>query len=279
MCLLCVFLPGSQPDPDALARAAKRNPDGFGWAIVVGDEIISHRTMDPDEGVSSFVAARREHSDGPALWHARFTTHGTSDLYNVHPFPVNDDPRIVVAHNGVLPVYPSGARSDTHEFAARMLRAEDLDSPGAMYWLGEWAAGSKLAILSVSPDTRERLYIVNENDGKWSDETPGVWYSNESHAPVVPFRFSADPRATKTTKKGDKKKGEPVALAWGEIPENDDDLPDPWKMYVGGPMIECGSCGELWPDYVGWCESCGDDISDEPPIVWDDDPVSVGGGS
>lgn len=264
MCLLVAYRSGAMPDPSALSRATSRNPDGFGWAIVVGDEIVTYRTLDPSDGVSSFVSARAKYPDGPALWHARFTTHGASDLTNVHPFPVNGDPRIVVAHNGVLPVDPTGTRSDTHEFALSMLRADDLDNASAMYWLSAWAEGSKLVVLSASPETSERLYFVNESAGKWSDDEPGVWYSNASHAPYVAPSFSADPRRSKTSA------SDRLALAWGAIPDDDDDddLDGPWAFYNGGPMVEC-ECGTMWPDFCSWCDDCGLSLSsDDREFAW-----------
>jgi len=282
MCLLVVYRSGAMPDPDALARAAVRNPDGFGWAIHTGAAILTHRTMCPAEGVASFVAARAEHPHGPALWHARYTTHGVSDVTNVHPFPVNGDPDIVVAHNGVLPIVPTGTRSDTHEFARSMLRADDLDSPGAMYWLGEWAAGSKLAILSASPATRESLYIVNEQAGEWSSDEPGVWYSNTSHRPMVAPTFSADPR--KSGKSGKSAPAVSVATGWGELApaawDDDDDRDgfDPWEFYdPTDGIVECPepSCGELWPGVCQWCEQCGADLSGEHVSRWDDELTEV----
>lgn len=272
MCLLAFYSPGSLPDRDALTRAAERNPDGFGWAIVVRDEILTHRTLDARDGVQSFVEFRAMFPDGPALWHARFTTHGTNDLSNVHPFPVGGDSRIVVAHNGVLPVTPMGDRSDTHEFAATMLRPSDLDEPGARYWLANWARGSKLVVLSVHPDSEEPWYIVNEELGHWSDSERGVWYSNDGYRPQTPRAFTADPRAT-------------FALGgwkWDTVTtvpddEHDDEHEsDPWNFYTDGPIVECANCGELWPGFVEWCDQCGTDLRDTGRFSWDDDDDRAG---
>lgn len=265
MCLLVVYRGGSYPDPAALTRATRRNPDGFGWAIMVGDEIITHRTLDPADGVASFVEYRDRFPDGPAIWHARFTTHGTSDLSNVHPFPVAGDPRVILAHNGVLPLNPTDGRSDTHAFAADLMRPEYLDDPAVMMWLGTWAKGSKLAILSTHPATRERFYIVNEHLGSWSDDEPGVWYSNESHAAFVDRGFTADPRsfvATGSTSytPTDDRPSDTYVGRWDDpfIPAT----PDAWDQWQDDdPIIECAMCGEYWPGFVDGLCTCGTDLA------------------
>lgn len=264
MCLLIAYLAGARPDPAALSRAAARNPDGYGWAIVSGGEIISHRTLDASEGIASFVEARSRHLDGPAIWHARIGTHGALDLENCHPFSVAGDSRVVLGHNGMLPLSASKGRSDTRILCEEMLRPSDLDHPGAMYWLGEWAAGSKLAILSARPDTASSLYLVNEYLGEWSDVEPGVWYSNRSHADIVPISFSADPRLESSKPK------KTVGVLYDSTGLDVGDDSSPWDYY--GPansIIECDICGELWPDFCDWCETCGADLDGCEVISYD----------
>lgn len=280
MCLLAFYKPGAQPDPAALSRAATRNPDGFGWAIVVGGEILTHRTLDPNDGVSSFVEFRSMFPDGPALWHARYTTHGTTDLTNVHPFPIGGDSRAVVAHNGVLPVTPMGNRSDTHQFAAEMLRLTDLENDGALYWLSNWSRGSKLVVLSVHPDSSRQWWIVNEEAGHWSDREPGVWYSNDGYREHVARVFTADPRGQFRVGAWQWDDDDDVSVI-GAAPNDDDDdgQPDPWEFYTGGAIVECPDCGELWPGFCEWCDTCGTDIRDQSRFVWDDDDETTGVGS
>ena len=279
MCLLAFYSPGAQPDAAALSRAATRNPDGFGWAIVVGDEILTHRTLSASDGVSSFVEFRAMFPDGPALWHARFTTHGTTDVTNVHPFPVGGDPRVVVAHNGVLPVTPMGDRSDTHQFAADMLRLTDLENDGALYWLANWAHGSKLVVLSVHPDSSRQWWIVNEELGHWSDREPGVWYSNEGYREQVARVFTADPRGQFRVGAWQWDTDDDVTVI-GATPNDDDgEQSDPWEFYTGGAIVECPDCGELWPGFCEWCDTCGTDIREQSRFVWDDDDETTGVGS
>lgn len=262
MCLLAVYRPGAQPDSEALLRATVRNPDGFGWAIVVESEVMSYRTMDPADAVASFVEHRAAYREGSALFHARFTTHGSTTLYNCHPFPVGDSRRVVVAHNGILPVEPSKGRSDTHEFAAEMLRPGDLDNPAAMYWLARWAEGSKLAVLSADPTTAFDCYIVNEELGTWYGDT---WYSNEGWRELPVFGYSANPR---------------IASRFGSYTEQllAEGVADAWEWYrPGDGVVECSACGEHYPDFVDWCDECGGDLRFSP-VCFDDGDFVLGGG-
>lgn len=264
MCLLVAYLPGALPDPAALSRAASRNPDGYGWAIVAHGRIISHRTMDASDGVDSFVAARAANPDGPALWHARIGTHGGRTLENCHPFTVADNPLVVVGHNGMLPISTRCGRSDTRVFASEMVRVSDLDSPGAMYWLERWAEGSKLVFLSADPSTVHPLYIVNESDGHWLESEPGVWYSNDSHEERVPLWSSSDPRKSAgSTSSG----GDPI-----EVGRSDLGPSDPWAFYRDGdPVLSCGECGQVWPGFCEWCDDCGTMLDESAVVVFPDD--------
>jgi hypothetical protein len=129
-----------------------------------------------------------------------------------------------------------------------------------MYWLGKWAYGSKLAILSAHPDTAKQLYIVNEHLGDWSDVEPGVWYSNSGHLEAVQSWFSSDPR------KGSKLYGATKPGEVEDVLEVEDAFEvedvlgrwDPWAYFEDGDKIaECAECGELWPAWVDWCDECG----------------------
>ena len=49
----------------------------------------------------------------------------------------------------------------------------------------EWASGSKLVILSVSPLAQYDWYILNESLGHWFN---GVWFSNNSYKPYYTYK-------------------------------------------------------------------------------------------
>lgn len=184
MCLLTYFLPGVQPDTDALALGAEWNSDGHGYAIVVGDRIVTRKSMVPNDLIDEFESMRRKHPDGPALFHSRIGTAGTVGKENCHPFQVGNDPRTVVAHNGIMPESMQPAkgdpRCDTRIFAEKHLPYRNLNSAKSRRKLGKWLGTDKVVVLSVNPAHRESSWLINGRHGIWDNES-GVWYSNSSY--------------------------------------------------------------------------------------------------
>lgn len=180
MCLLIYASPGSTPTKKALRTAGKNNPDGFGFAFAINNQIVRHRSMDLEDTIKFFHEMRAEYPMAHAIFHLRITTHGGTNLDNCHPFMVDDG--IVLGHNGMLPIKEQDGKSDTRQFAEEWLPqlgvAELLDNPENFAELEKFATGSKLAILSVNPVLAKPVYIVNEGDGHWDK---GVWYSNNSY--------------------------------------------------------------------------------------------------
>jgi len=185
MCMLCVVPPNVLPSRDKLMYSAINNPDGFGFAIVVSSEkrIIVEHTMNPDEAINRFLELRAKYPDDYALWHARYATHGTTDLSNCHPFYVLDD-NTVLAHNGVLSVdiKAGDTRSDTRIFAdeilAKMGGVTALDNPHLYGMIEEYTSGSKLCVLTVDPKAEYQMYLIHADKGQ-EDESK-VWWSNDS---------------------------------------------------------------------------------------------------
>lgn len=181
MCLLIAINGGADVTDRRLEAAAVNNPDGFGFAIHTGNHLLRFRSMDIDETITEWRFARKFFPDTPAVWHLRYATHGTVDVSNCHPFEVGHDPRIMLAHNGVLPIEESQGRSDTRILAESRLAQEEanwMDDPTKVEVMEKWLGSSKLAILSSHPDLKRNLYILNEGHGHWED---GVWYSNYSY--------------------------------------------------------------------------------------------------
>lgn len=189
MCLLMVSL-GQVPDYRHLVNANNNNPDGFGYAIHTGDRIITSRGMNAQQALDKFYDALDPlGSDFVAIYHARITTHGDSIVENAHPFRVGGRKDVILAHNGMLPVHPRSGdkRSDTRIFAEDIMPnmgIEMLDDAYSFRRLEDWAAGSKLAILSTAPELRDSVYIVNEHLGDWQDD---IWWSNGSYKNTYPF--------------------------------------------------------------------------------------------
>lgn len=237
MCLL-TFLPAHvMPDTTALLNGAAINNDGHGFAIVTPDRLIVRHGLDPEHIVAAFDTLRRQHPQGPALFHSRFSTHGRQhSIDNCHPFPVGGDQRTVLAHNGVLPtiVHPAkdDPRSDTR------ITAEDF-----LPWFGSlrasrvrrrferWMTPSNLAvILTVDRRFKQQAYIFNEEQGIWDGD---IWYSNDGYLPPLPDRTS-------------------LRREWR-----------PWERMEPAAMV-CQACqAYIHPaDDVclccGWCPGCGE---------------------
>ena len=187
MCLLVFMEEGRTATRDALEQASWYNDDGFGWAIHAGNRIIVGKSMEFDKAYDEFIAARKDHQ-GPALFHLRITTQGTTDLSNCHPFQVGSDQLSYVAHNGMLPIKQdvNDKRSDTRVFAETLLPKRGgitlLNSEKQELKLSQWAAGSKLVFLTANPASKWRYVIINSDLGHWGDgDNEGVWFSSSSY--------------------------------------------------------------------------------------------------
>lgn len=181
MCLLTFMQEYTTADTDELAIGAVNNPDGFGYAVHAGTHIVKGSGLNFDAVLDNFLKTRAIHS-GPALFHSRITTHGSTSINNCHPFQVGKDTNTVVAHNGMLPIAARNGMSDTAIFAKELFPswggASTLNSKKTRKKLSKFADGSKLVFLSANPDVQDDYYIINENDGHWVE---GVWWSNNSY--------------------------------------------------------------------------------------------------
>jgi glutamine amidotransferase len=192
MCLLTLIPDYVSPDMDRFKIAAQSNPDGFGFAISTGKKLHIVRSMNFEEVANKFVDARKT-MQGPAIFHFRWTTHGTNTVDNCHPFLLGQDSQTVMGHNGILPVKmdKDEKRSDTRVFAEDIMPAiggvSSLDDGEYFNQMAEWAKGSKLAFLTVNDDAKYDWYIVNEKDGHWDSD---IWWSNSSYK-QAPIRYAS----------------------------------------------------------------------------------------
>ncbi|WP_327097395.1 class II glutamine amidotransferase [Nocardia vinacea] len=188
MCLLTCFPPGVAPDPSALRIGAHTNHHGHGYALIIGGQIRTDHSMNPEPLIEEFIDLRARHRDGYALFHSRYATRGVHGIENCHPFPLGNDPRTVLAHNGTLPkrVHPRAydPRSDTRIAAEEYLAGQpfgSIDTHRGARGLASWLGTSKLLILTVDPTYHHRAYLFGEQAGIWED---GIWYSNTSYQPM-----------------------------------------------------------------------------------------------
>jgi hypothetical protein len=198
MCLLMVAQPGATPSESYLKCACHNNPDGFGYAIHTGDKIVTSRGMNWSIVVDDYYAALEKYPNSWSMFHARLATHGAEVKANCHPFRVGGSERLVLAHNGILPLTlpKHERRSDTKYFAEVILprwskRAGHistiLDDEENFAEIGKWAKGNKLAIFSTFRRLKKPVYIVNEELGSWDD---GIWWSNSSHKDVYRWHYT-----------------------------------------------------------------------------------------
>lgn len=250
MCLLCVFEPNVTPTRQQLMNAARQNPHGYGYAFLTEDRILTGRGMDADEVIDRFLRIREGFPNTYAMFHARYTTHGSTNKSNCHPFRVGGDPNIVLGHNGILPVdVPKGDdRSDTRLFAEDILPEfiEWLDDPDGFDQLEDWAGGSKLAIFSLDPRLKHGVYIVNEQLGHWDN---GAWWSNHSYKGYSFSSPSSSYYRSHYKKWWDDEDDTPAESCGSEMTLW-------WKRQSDQSCIYCGSSlGDDEWEY-GFCDNC-----------------------
>jgi hypothetical protein len=119
----------------------------------------------------------------PAMFHARYGTHGTKTLDQVHPYRVVGD--IYMAHNGIFDIpTPDKTKSDTWHMARRLgchgaSRLENLiQSEPWRQVFGEHIGGNKVSFISPSFG----IITINEHLGH---DVNGVWMSNDTYKPRV----------------------------------------------------------------------------------------------
>lgn len=184
MCMLCVVPPNVIPSKDKLVNSALNNPHGFGFAIVIPHEnrILVERSMNADKSIADFLEMRARYPEGYAMWHARWATHGKTDISNCHPFRMGRDNLTYLGHNGILSVLEDDKdhRSDTRIFAEDLLPSiggvSSLDNPQVWNMLEDFTTGSKVCVLTLNPAAKQQMYLLHADKG-WHDDS-GVWWSN-----------------------------------------------------------------------------------------------------
>ncbi|MCE0539869.1 hypothetical protein LWF15_30675 [Kineosporia rhizophila] len=252
MCLLSYLPPRTQPDMQALYNGTFWNRDGHGYAIVAGERILVHRGMGAEVVLEGFERDRAEHPDGPALFHSRLATDGDVHLANCHPFPVGQDPRTVIAHNGMLPndVVPArdDIRSDTRICAENFIprRLGSLHTARSRRRLSTWMGRlNKIVILTVDPRYAARAYILNEEAGIWHR---GTWYSNDTFEPSPLLEVAWHDLDTTSAQN---------RLGSNGFGGEHDGLDGRYAI-AGDRVRECGVCLSAVPADERGCSACGD---------------------
>ncbi len=299
MCILSYLPAEVKPDADGLFNGGMNNPDGHGWAIVAGNQILVGKSLKLADALDEFVEVRERHLEGPALFHSRWMTHGKVNVANVHPFDVAGSARTVVAHNGIFrkAAHPEAGdpRSDSRKFADEILHRQfrRLDRPGVRNALRQWCGTNKLVILTVDPRYQEPSYIINENLGEW-DKSTGIWHSNGDYRYVTQRHYYSSYEydwswpsriGTKKQKKAWRKKAKAAALElpaprstadtstdleiWTPetklwTPQTSDDETRCRFTCEGHARGEAGYCDTCW-----CCQDCGEHAHDCQCWCWD----------
>jgi hypothetical protein len=256
MCLLMVASPNYTPTRQELMCACTNNPDGFGFAIHIGDRIITGKGLNAEHVVSKFLKLRGQYPDSWAMFHARWATHGSVCATNSHPYEVGGRQDIILAHNGVLGIdIPAGDdRSDTLVFSEDWLPnfLELLDDECGFGELEELVSGSKICIFSTAPELQNQVYLLNEDLGHW---VGGLWWSNYSYQVRDSWMFG-----TKNY----------YSSNWDYIKDDDyveNDFCFSCEMYEPHPLVDfvcatCNSCLDCLAD-LGECLCYRPDLHQE----------------
>ena len=199
MCIMTLMPKGVETPVEGLRNGGLANRDGYGYAIATGDGFKVGHGFGLEAILAEFAEAREAHGLAPAIFHSRFSTHGSDRVENLHPFVVPaSGGDVYLAHNGIMPsrYWPAAGvdKSDTRIYTGA-IRPSDLSSRGlpsrrsAARMAADIGTGNKLILLHKSGRAR----IINAEIGEWSG---GCWWSNGAfkRKPLASFIPSVDGR-------------------------------------------------------------------------------------
>ncbi len=190
MCL-AIYQPCGISIPEShLSEGFKNNPHGAGFMFFDENGVLqTRRFMGYADFIEEYERCWAMHGQySPFAVHFRWATHGTTNIDNVHPFRMNEN--VAVLHNGIIDcLIADKAMSDTAAFVRDYLGAlprNFQDNPYLFEMVEQYAAGSKLVLMTNDPDAQYSAYIFNEQLGHWTDK---AWYSNASYSCAKPRGF------------------------------------------------------------------------------------------
>ena len=125
MCVIIHRQPNVTINPEKIESACKVNPDGYGISIIDRGKMETIKKYNSNGNDSAEVIRLLDEAKGfPMFVHLRYTTKGSKDEDNCHPFEVFSDGnyKVMLMHNGTLSSMGDANRSDTREFAEDYLR-------------------------------------------------------------------------------------------------------------------------------------------------------------
>ena len=145
-------------------------------------------SMDMDSFILQYLESYATYgASSPFMVHMRIATHGSVSLANCHPFTIELDGEgdMRFMHNGIIANVDKDVEgtdlTDTEGLALFVLNDMHdgwLDNPHLVDFIETFIDYSKLVFLTTSPALDKNLYILNDDNGVWSED--GIWYSNYS---------------------------------------------------------------------------------------------------
>jgi len=184
MCLIIKSDNASELKPNLLKSAYSNNSDGFGGMFLADGKIQTFKELPKNENEVVKLWDKYKDMKIPMGLHFRFTTNGSTNKANCHPFEVLNKKQhnrsLWVMHNG--PQLPTPMidvdKSDTHQYVKWVLRPMLSNNPELIYnkaWVDmiEDSIGSdKLLFLDGS---NGKFVIINEDHGETLEN---MWLSN-----------------------------------------------------------------------------------------------------
>lgn len=192
MCIAIYKPAGKVIDRDTLHRCYLKNKDGCGFAYFKTDgtpegrELVIVKSMNFQEFYEDYEFHSVLNSDRPFLIHFRIATHGTVNLFNCHPFKIDDSH--VMIHNGIIHNIrncPDKMRSDTQMFVDDILKelpSRWMVNLGITNLIEDYIGASKVVVLAAD----DTVTIYNEAKGEWAED---IWYSNSGYKEVKVYTW------------------------------------------------------------------------------------------
>lgn len=156
------------------------NADGIGFMFATESGALRTRKFLPNDLKDFEDAIRRLPNDNRTIAiHARYKTHGTINMDNVHPYPVVDG-RIAMMHNGVLSHGNAAdpAKSDTWHYIERHVK------PLMSVYPDAYKNEGVISIIENDIGTGNRFVFMNDQgeleiyNKHTGIEHEGMWFSN-----------------------------------------------------------------------------------------------------
>lgn len=190
MCVIVHQPAETEFEKETFDKLWKRNDDGGGFAFINGrNQVQTFKYMDPNEYWMNYRTWRGRYPETDFMLHLRITTHGKTDLTNVHPFKV--DEHTVLAHNGIIgSVYDyQDGRSDTRVFIENVLSKLPTNwylDDDLMLLVEEAIGTSRVMLLTSNPQSDESVIYLNRS--RW-EKHEGLVMSN-THGLETQFSYN-----------------------------------------------------------------------------------------